>query len=147
MVSAVTTLAVTVCSGAAAVIAVRAVIKTVKRGEWTSTAYLSLGLAFTTFSFVNLLVTYTDSWVTVTDVFLNTNHEVPPWAQNVLRVALLVQGFTAVALVVVRVRRRKTDINVPAAFLLIVGLMSGRLGISVRRPSDAAVHSDPICFR
>lgn len=124
MSSSLATVAVTGCSGIAALVSASGVARTARRGEWTSAAYLSLAVAFMAFSFVTLLVTYTDSWLTVTDVFRNPSLAPPPWAHQLLRGFLVLQAIGAVGVFIVRVRRRDVMVSIPAVCLLMVALIS-----------------------
>lgn len=131
MPSSLATLAVALCSAIAGLVAVSAIIKTVKRGEWTSAAYLSLAVALMSFSFVTLLITYTDSWVTITDVFRNQTLGPPDWGHQMLRGFLVVQTFGAIGLIVARVRRANLMVSIPSVCLLMVSLIS--VGVALWR--------------
>ncbi|MGB8405370.1 MAG: O-antigen ligase family protein [Mycobacterium sp.] len=131
MSSSLATLAIAVASGIAGLVSISAVAKTFRRGEWTSAAYLSLAMAFMSFSFVTLLVTYTDSWLTVTDVFRSRTLAPPPWAHEMLRAFLVIQTFGAIGVVIARVRRENAMVSVPSVCLLMVSLIS--VGVALLR--------------
>ena len=59
------------------------------RDQWSSGALLGAVIVILTFSFVQLLATYTDSWVKVTDVYRNVSYAVPAWGQACLRVVMV----------------------------------------------------------
>lgn len=128
------TLAVTVVSGIATLVTITGVVKTARRGEWTSAAYLSMGLALMTFSFLNIVITYTDAWVTTTDVYNTVTNEMPAWGTTGLRVMLVVQALAAAGVIIVRLRRGDQMISIPAVFLSIVALIS--IGSALLRGED-----------
>lgn len=128
------TLAVTVVSATALLIVTHGVVNSVRRGEWTSAAFLSLGLALMTFSFLNIVITFAGAWVSTTDVYNTVTNEMPGWGTIGLRVMLVVQAMVAVGVIVVRLRRGNQMINIPAVFLTIVALIS--IGSAFLRGED-----------
>lgn len=94
------------------------------REEWSVGALLGACIVILTFSFVQLLVTYTNAWVKVTDVYRNVSYEVPEWGQMCLRVVMVLMGAGAVALFVAGMRRRDAQVNLPAVLLIILLLIS-----------------------
>lgn len=131
MPSSMATLAIAGASAIAGLVSLSAVAKTAKRGEWTSAAYLSFAMAFMSFSVVTLLVTYTDSWVTVTDVFRSRTLAPPPWAHQMLRGFLVIQTFGAIGVIIARVRRPNAMVSIPALCLFVVSLIS--VGVALLR--------------
>ncbi|MGU3501258.1 O-antigen ligase family protein [Mycobacterium sp. C31M] len=128
------TFAVCLVSGIAVLITILGVVSSARRGEWTSAAYLSLGLALLTFSFLNIVITYAGAWVSTTDVYNTVTNEMPDWGTLGLRVMLVVQALAAVAVIILRLRRGNQVISIPAAFLSIVALIS--IGTAFLRGED-----------
>lgn len=94
------------------------------RDQWSSGALLGAVIVILTFSFVQLLATYTDSWVKVTDVYRNVSYAVPAWGQACLRVVMVPTAIGGLTLLVAGLRRRGAQVNVPAVLLALVLLIS-----------------------
>lgn len=115
-------LAFTLVAAAAFVCALRRVLK--DRGQWSSGAALRAFAIVALFSFVQLFVTYTDTWVKVTDVYRNVSYETPAWAVLALRGAFVLTMVGALTLFVVGMRRRDAVLNVPAVLLTLMLVVS-----------------------
>ena len=94
------------------------------RDQWSGGALLGALIVILTFSFVQLLATYTDSWVKITDVYRNVSYAVPAWGQACLRVIMIPTAIGGITLLITGLRRRGAQINVPAVLLVIVLLIS-----------------------
>lgn len=94
------------------------------RDQWSGGALLGALIVILTFSFVQLLATYTDSWVKITDVYRNVSYAVPEWGQACLRVIMVPTAIGGVTLLITGLRRRGAQINVPAVLLVLVLLIS-----------------------
>lgn len=94
------------------------------RAELSIGALLGACFVMLTFIVVPALVTYTNSWVKVTDVFRDVSYEIPHWGQMGLRVLLMLLIVGGIAVFVTGMRRRDAQVNVAAVFLVIVMFIS-----------------------
>ena len=133
MPSTATQIGVVLATIAAAIALAGGVRRTVKDREWGWGAVLGGAMVLLTFSFVQLVVTYTDAWVKITDVFRVVTYEIPGWGHLLLRVTLSIMAVGAVALFGWGVSRRDAQVNLPAVLLILV------LGISM---GSALLHGD-----
>ncbi|MEW5808579.1 MAG: O-antigen ligase family protein [Actinomycetota bacterium] len=108
------------------VVLVRAIVKTFKRDrdQWSSGALFGATIVILTFSFVQLLATYTDSWVKLVDVYRDVSYGVPAWGQACLRVVMVFTSIAGIWLFFRGLRRKDAYVNVPVVLLILVMLTS-----------------------
>lgn len=94
--------------------------KTVKNREWSAGALIGGSLVILTFTFVQLLVTYADAWVMVTDVYRTVTYTMPEWGHSAVRITTAMMGVGALVLFLAGIRRRDAQINIPAVLLVLV---------------------------
>ncbi|CAA0128263.1 Uncharacterised protein [Mycolicibacterium vanbaalenii] len=94
------------------------------RDQWSKGALLGALIVILTFSFVQLLATYTDSWVKVTDVYRDVSYSVPEWGQASLRVIMIPTALGGLAVLFAGLRRRDSQVNIPAVLLVTVLVIS-----------------------
>ncbi len=108
----------------AAIALFSAIARTLRRREgWSFGALLGACFVILTFSFVQLLATYTNSWVEVTDVYRNVTLELPEWGQMCFRVVILLIVPGGIALFLAGMARPGAQVNIPAVLFIIVLLV------------------------
>lgn len=108
----------TLVAAVAFICALRRVLK--DRGQWSLGAAMRAFAVVAVFSFVQLFVTYTGTWVKVTDVYRDVSYETPPWAVLALRGAFVLTMAGALTLFVAGMRRRDAVLNIPAVLLTLM---------------------------
>ncbi|MCH9737080.1 MAG: O-antigen ligase family protein [Actinomycetia bacterium] len=109
----------------AAIALASGIARTLRRREgWSFGALLGACFVILTFSFVQLLATYTNSWVEVTDVYRNVSLELPDWGQMLFRLVIILIVPVAIALFIAGMVRRDAQVNIPAVLIIIVLLVS-----------------------
>jgi O-antigen ligase len=93
-------------------------------GRWSIAAIYGAFAVIVTFSIVSTLVTYTDSWVEVTDVYRAVTYSIPHWGVLVLRLLMIVTALGGLLLVVGGLRRPGAEVNIAAVLYVTVLVIS-----------------------
>lgn len=108
----------------AAVALISGLRKTIKNREWSAGAIIGGSLVVLTFTFIQLVVSYMDAWVMVTDVYRTVTYTMPEWGHSAVRITTAMMGVGALVLFLAGIRRRNAQINIPAVLLVLVSFVS-----------------------
>lgn len=108
----------------AGVVLVNGVVQLVRRGEWNRDATLGFVLATLVSSLIDVLVTFSNSWLTDRDAFDNIAYSFPAWAQVMQRGFFVLLLLASVFVFLVGVTRRRARLNLPAVLFVLVAFVS-----------------------
>lgn len=104
---------------AAGLVFLNALVRIVRRGEWSSAAWMAFLVTIMTSSLVAMVATYTDAWVPVTDVLRNVTYVLPEWGRTFFQLLEIFVAVAAGSVFVLGIRKRDAMLNVPAILLLV----------------------------
>jgi hypothetical protein len=116
--------AIVALSAMAVLVLLSALRKARARGEWSGTATLGAVIVLLTISFVEMFVTYFGLWTKQRNAYKNVTWVVPDVAHQVMRLLAMVLAVIAAVVFVVRLRRGRTVVNIPAVLFLLIEIVS-----------------------